>query len=294
MDWQQLRYFLALAAAGSLAGAARRLGVSKATAWRQVHALEEALGTRLFERDAKGYALTPIGRRFLANVESIGRTIDLACQAIASEPATVEGEVRVTAPELLGDAIAGRLPDLAMQHPGLALEMIVGSPAATLTARETDIALRFEQSRGVGFRQTASFPIRFAVYGAPAYLKRFGAPKRIDDFSGHRLIDFEHTLAHLAPDAWRRSGGRGAEIVFRCNSPHARLAAARAGIGLALVAEVLGNEATGVVPVLDGDTVGALELFVLVAARLQDEPRVAAAREFLCDVLAEATGTPSR
>lgn len=292
MHWEPLRFFLALATAGSLAGAARRLRVSKATVWRQVRALEQSLGAPLLERQASGYTLTPAGRRFLGNVEGVERTIEAACQTLSAEPASIEGEVRVTAPELAGRAIARRLPALAARHPRLALEMITGSPAATLAARDTDIALRFEQPQGGGFTLATRFPIRFAVYAAPAYLRRFGRPLALDDFAGHRLIEFEHSLAQLAPEPWRARGGRGATIAFRSNSPHLRLAAARAGLGLALVAEIFAADEPGVRAVLDGDAVGSLDLFVFVSARLRYEPRVVAAQEFLNEALTNATGTP--
>jgi molybdate transport repressor ModE-like protein len=290
MNWQQLRYFLALAAAGSLAGAAQRLRVSKATAWRQVRALEQSLGVRLLERHASGYALTQAGRRFLASVESVSRTIEIACRTLSAEPALVEGEVRVTAPELLGAALARRLPMLAARHPGLVLEVITGSPAASLAARDTDIALRFERPRGSTFALADSFPIGFAVYAAPAYVERLGAPKKIDDFAGHRLIDFEHSLAQLAPEPWRQRGGAAAEIVFRSNSPHVRLAAARAGLGLALLAKCFVAEDPGLVPVLGADDVGTLNLLMLVSTHLRHESRIVAAQDFLRDALAEATG----
>lgn len=289
MDWEPLRYFLALASAGSLAGAARRLGVSKATVWRQVRALERSLGAPLLERQASGYTLTPAGRRFLANVEGLERTIEAACQTLTAEPAAIEGEVRVTAPELAGRAIARRLPTLAARHPGLALEMITGSPAVTLAARDTDIALRFEQPQGGGFSLATRVPIRFAVYAAPAYLRRFGRPRALDDFAGHRLIEFEHSLAQLAPEPWRARGGRGAAIAFRSNSPHLRLATARAGLGLALLAEIFAADEPGVRTVFDGDSVGSLDLFVFVSARLKYEPRVVAALEFLTEALTDAT-----
>jgi molybdate transport repressor ModE-like protein len=289
MDWEPLRYFLALASAGSLAGAARRLGVSKATVWRQVRTLERSLAAPLLERQASGYTLTPTGRRFLANVEGVERTIEAACQTLLAEPAAIEGEVRVTAPELAGRAIARRLPALTARHPGLALEIITGSPAATLAARDTDVALRFEQPQGGGFSLATRVPIRFAVYAAPAYLRRFGRPRALDDFAGHRLIDFEHSLAQLAPEPWRAQGGRGATIAFRSNSPHLRLAAARAGLGLALVAEIFAADEPGVRAVFDGGAVGSLDLYVFVSTRLKYEPRVVAALELLTKALTDAT-----
>ncbi len=285
MDWQNFRHFLAVAESGSLAGAARRLQVSKATVWRHVRALQEFLGVTLLETHAGGQLLTPAGERFLADIEGVSRTIETACQSLLTTPAPIAGEVRVTAPELIGSVVIRGLSALHERHPGIALELVTGSPVTSLAARDTDISLRFEEPRGKGFTRVAAVPVPFAVFAAPDYIKQFGVPKKIDDFSGHRLIDFEHSLAQLAPTAWRQRGGQNADIAFRSNSPYLRLAAARAGIGLALLSESFVAGDPGLCRVLDSRLVGSLELLVLVSHQLRREPRVIAVRDFLCDLL---------
>lgn len=129
------------------------------------------------------------------------------------------------------------------------------------------------------------FAIPFNVYAAPSYLKRFGAPKSIDDFKGHRLVDFDRSWAHIAPKPWQKSGGRGATVVFRSNSPHARLAAVRAGLGLVLLPELMARGSPELSVVLPADLVGTLELAMYVAMPLKREPRIIAARDFLIDLL---------
>lgn len=289
MDWQDLRHFLAVAESGSLAGAARRMQVSKATVWRHVRSLQDFLGVSLFETHPTGQFLTPAGKRFMSSIVGINRTIDNACQAVLAEPTLIAGEVRVTAPELIGIVVIRALPALLETHPGIALELVTGSPASSLAARDTDISLRFDAPRSGGFARIATIPVPFGVFAAPSYLERFGVPDRLDDFSGHRLIAFEHSLAQLAPKAWLQRGGRNADIVFRSNSPHTRLAAARDGVGLALLAESFAAGEPGLLRVLDSGTVGGLELLVLVSNELTHEPRVVAVRDFLCDVLNSST-----
>jgi len=285
MDWQDLRYFLAVAESGSLAGAARRMQVSKATIWRHVRSLQEFLGISLLENHPGGQQLTPAGERFLVGITGINRTIEMACQSALAKPAPLSGEVRVTAPELIGSVVIRGLRELNERHPGIALELVTGSPAASLAARDTDISLRFDAPSNSGFTCAATVPVPFGIFAAPVYLKRYGAPMRLDDFSGHRLISFEHSLAQLAPKAWLQRGGKNAEVAFRSNSPHLRLAAARAGVGLALLAESFVAEDPGLHRVLGSDVVGGLDLLVLISNKLTREPRVVAVQEFLCDAL---------
>lgn len=281
MDWDDLKVFLGVAAAGSLAGAARRLGVSQATVWRRVRALERALGTSLFDRHPAGYVLTAAGAKFLKSLDGVQRRVEAARVTLDGTPEEVEGEVRVAAPEFAGVMLARALPALAGRHPRLAVELLTGSPAAALLARDVDLALRVERPAGGGFALEASFDIPCALYASAAYLRRFGMPRTVDDLKGHRLIDFDHSLAHVAPKPWQRSGGGGAAVVFRSNSPHARLQAALAGLGLAMLPVSLAEGATGLRSALGPDAVGHMELMMFGSIELRREPRVAAVRDFL-------------
>lgn len=248
-------------------------------------ALEDSLETQLFERRPEGYVLAAAGTALLKSLDGVQRAIETAGRGLAQSPAGAEGEVRITAPEFPGQLLAERLANLGRRHPRLVIELLTGSPAASLMAREVDIALRVERSPSAGFALEAVFPIPFSVYAAPSYLKRFGAPKAIDDLKGHRLIDFDRSWAHIAPKPWQKSGGRGATVVFRSNSPHARLAALRAGLGLCMLPELMVRDDPELCLVLPSDAVGTLDLMMFVAAQLKREPRVVAARDFLVELL---------
>jgi len=285
MNWDDLKVFLAVAGAGSLAGGARRLNVSQATTWRRVRALEEAMQVTLFERRASGYAITPVGTKLLRAIDGVQRTIDAAQGRVADADDALAGEVRVAAPEFVGLMMARRLPDLAARHPRLVVELLTGSPAAGLVVRDVDVALRAERMLSGGFSLEHVFRVPFALYAAPRYLRRFGAPRAIDDLKGHRLIGFDHSMAHVAPKPWLRAGGRGATIAFRSNSPHARMLAARAGLGLVMLPEPLVGDAPGLSRVLPSDAVGRLDLMLFVNHALRREPRVGAVRDFVVATL---------
>jgi len=287
MDWEDLRVFLAVAGAGSLAGGARRLSVSQATAWRRIQALENSLRVTLFDRRPGGYVLTSVGTNLLRAVDGVQRTIEGARGQLTDEPEAIQGEVRVAAPEFVGLMLAERLPQLAARHPHLVIELLTGSPAAGLLVRDVDIAFRVERMLGGGFALEGVFPIPFGLYASPGYLKRFGSPRAIDDLHGHRLIGFDHSMAHVAPKPWLRSGGRGAVIAFRSNSPYARLLAARAGLGLAMLPEPLVRDSPGIRLALPSAQVGKLDLMMFVSAELKREPRVTAARNFLVELFAD-------
>lgn len=283
MDWDNLKVFLGVAEAGSLAGASRRLRLSQATVWRRVRALEEELGATLFERHAAGYALTPAGTGLLRRLGGVHASIEAACRGLDGGIDAAEGEVRVTAPEFAGLMIAGALAELAQRHPRLVVELLTRSPIAALAARDVDIALRVEPLPAGAFALEDIYAIPFGLYAAPAYLAQHGAPAAANRLSGHRLIDFDYSLAHLAPRVWQAAGGKGATVVFRSNSPNARLAAARAGLGLALLPQPLGDDDPHLRRVLGNDAVGNLDLMMFIRAEMQRDTRIGAVRDFLAE-----------
>jgi len=295
MNWNDLRVFLAVAEVGSLAGAARRLRLSHATAWRRIGALERSLKAALFERRPGGYVLTPAGLRFLEGIGGVQRTVDSACRQLTQAAAVAEGEVRVAAPEFAGPMLAAGLGRLAERHPQLTLELLTGSPAASLLARDVDIALRVERQPAGGLTPEALFAIPCGLYASSAYLRRFGTPAAIDSLAGHRLVDFDRSIAHIAPKPWLRAGGRGAAVVFRSSSPHARMAAARDGLGLAMLPEPFVGRGAGLRRVIASDQVGCLDLMLFVNAGLRREPRITATRDHLVELLSPyAVAAPPR
>lgn len=284
MDWEDVKVFLGVAEAGSLAGAARRLRVSQATVWRRIRALERSLGTALFERHAVGYVLTSAGARFLRSLNGVQRRLEAARTELDGQPEEIDGEVRVAAPEFAGIMIVSALPQLASRHPQLTVELLTGSPAASLLARDVDIALRVEPPATSGFAVEATFAVPCGLYATAGYIRRFGSPQAVDRLDGHCLIDFDHSMAHVAPRPWEKSADKGAKVVFRSNSPHARLAAVRTGLGLAMLPEPLARGVPSLRPVLTSQQVGHLDLMMLMRIELRREPRVTAVRDFLNDL----------
>jgi molybdate transport repressor ModE-like protein len=288
VDWEDLKVFLAVANAGSLAAAARRLRLSQATVWRRMRALDEALDTELFERRATGYVLTSRGAAFFRALDGVDQTISSAQRRLASGSEVAEGEVRVAAPEFLASLIAMHAAALASRYPLLHIEAVFASPLALLGVRDADISIRTEAPLIGGFYIHGAYPIAFAVYASRAYLERRGMPKSLDDLAGHDLIDFDHSITHAAPDAWRSADLSEVNISFRASSPHARLAAMRAGLGLALLPNCLIADEREVRTALSTDEIGALDLVMCVNAELRNEPRIAACAQYLDDTLRAA------
>ena len=285
MDWEDVKVFLAVARAGSLAAAARRLRLSQATVWRRMRALDEALSATLFERRSTGYVLTTQGTSFLRALDGVDETFASARRRLAEGGETPEGEVRVSLPEFLAPLIGARVPGLNSSHPRIQLESLSASPLAQLGVRDADVAVRAERPLVGGYWISEPYPVPFALYAAPAYVQRHGAPTALDALAGHRLVDFDHSIEHAAPGPWRDADLSEVQVVFRSSSPHARLEAARGGAGLAMLPECLVGDDPALRVVIPSSRVGALGLLICVNVDLMREPRIAAIVEFLDEFL---------
>lgn len=279
LDWEDLRYFVALAQHGSLSATARALKVNHATVARRLAALEERLERNLFDRRADGYVPNAAG---LAALESARRMEEAAIDLLhqVERDTMLSGRVRLTTTRAFADSfLAPRLAPFAARHPQIELELIGESRNMSLTRREADLALRLGRPRDGDFTARQVATLAFQFYAAPSYLKR----RR--DATEHSFITFDEENAAL-PEAQhlRRLAGKGG-ITFRSNSQIAQAAAARAGFGLALLPCYLARGDGGLVAVpLDADRLRR-EVWMLIRRDLARVPRIRLVADHLAGLL---------
>ena len=178
LDWNDLRYFLAIARGGTLARASRDLGINATTVGRRLVALEEEVQARLFDRTPDGYVLTPSGRDLLPRAERMeGEAIALDRDVIGADQRP-SGAVRLTATEMLATRfIMPHMPRFHATHPEITLELECTTRVVSLARREADIALRLARPRedNVVGRRLASVPL--SLYAAPSYVAERGLPE---------------------------------------------------------------------------------------------------------------------
>ena len=146
LDWDNLRYFLAVARAGKLTAAARRLGQDHTTVGRRIASLESAFQSKLFERRPDGYRLTEVGQRLYENVDALESSVWEIQRNIAGRTQHVEGLVRIGAPDDFGNIfLAKRIGELQGLHPGLKIELITLPYTLSVSKREADISIGLER-----------------------------------------------------------------------------------------------------------------------------------------------------
>jgi molybdate transport repressor ModE-like protein len=143
-DWNDLRYFLAIARGGSTGAAAKALGVNQSTVQRRIRALEAALDRSLAERQAGGYRLTADGQQLLAYAEQVEATVSALQRQSATLDNRATGLVKLTTHVTVGQRIikSGFLDSFHSGHPGITVELIMEQRALDLSKGEADIAIR--------------------------------------------------------------------------------------------------------------------------------------------------------
>jgi DNA-binding transcriptional LysR family regulator len=287
LDWDDLRYFLAVARAGSLSAAARVLGVAQPTVGRRISALQRRLGAKLFTPTATGQELAPSGRRLLVHAERMELEGVAAERAIAGRDAGLKGRVRLTSSEwMIGAVLGPLLRPFVVLHPELELELVADVSHLSLTRREADLAIRpsrFEQPDVVQ-REVAI--VAFGLYASDSYLAERGVPDFAQHGEGHRLIAMSEALTKIPDLGWLPSFTAKASVVVRTNGrePMARMAAA--GIGMTCLPRFLGD-ATPNLRLLATPTPGPERQLWLGCHRdVRAIPRVKATIAFLAEGLA--------
>jgi DNA-binding transcriptional LysR family regulator len=286
VNWDDLRYLLAVHRKGTLAGAAKELKVTKATASRRLAALEASVGTRLFDRKPDGLVLTPAGLAVLEAAQGMEHAAasveDRLASAAEGEP---RGTVRLTAPPWLAELLLiPTLPDLKVRFPDLEVDLVGTNQFLNLAQREADIALRNVRPEHQSLVARKVAVIGYSVYASPDYLRARGMPPSMDAIEGHDVLAYEG-LAGPFGFEWLREPSRGGRITFRANDAKALLSAAAAGLGLVAAPCILGDVEASVVRV---PTLGFVrgDVFLVTQAQVSRTPRVRAVGDFVAEVFA--------
>ncbi|SDR53957.1 transcriptional regulator, LysR family [Rhizobiales bacterium GAS113] len=277
MTIEDLRLLTALAEAGSLAGAARRILVNHASAWRRLGALEQRLGARLFERSRTGYTPTPAGEEAIAVASRVVTELGELERRLAGQDIRLTGIVRLTTAETLLDLLVPILAELRHVHPGIVVELVTTNAFFTLTRRDADIALRPAASAPEGLVARRLAGVATAAYATADYLEdRTG----IDPLALDWLAP-DDSLAHLGSARWIAEHVEQDRIVHRSSTLMGLLAAARAGMGVAPLPCYLGDTDTTLRRVLPPVPEMASALFLLTHPDLRRMVRIRAVLDML-------------
>ena len=250
-DWDDLRFFLAVARAGTLTLAASRLKTDHATVSRRITGLETALKAQLFERRPQGTTLTDAGTRLLQSAETIETAAVSAQNTIGDANLALSGVVRIAAPDGFGTLfLSSRLAKLNAQYPDLTIQLVSIPRAVSVSKREADIAVVInapEEGR-LRVKKLTNYALHF--YGSRDYLALHGTPANLEELKSHRLITYVPDLLFSAelnfmPELFGPSFRR-----FECASALGQLEAVKAGAGIGILHDYTASDDANLVKLM--------------------------------------------
>jgi DNA-binding transcriptional LysR family regulator len=250
MNWDDLRIFLAIARAGQILGAARRLGLNHATVSRRLTGLEDSLSVKLFHRQTNGCELTESGGRFLEIAERVEREMNEVRGAVASDSETVTGTVRIGAPDGFGVAfLAPRLAALTARNPDLSVQLVPVPRSFSLSRHEADIAITVDRPREGRLIARKLVDYTLGLYASREYLSRNGMPEMPAELSRHSLVGY---VADLVIDPTLDYAGEFSaqwHARFQISSALGQVEAVRAGAGIGILHSFIARSFGDLVPV---------------------------------------------
>lgn len=284
MDWNDLRYFLAVHEAGSLAGAARALRVDHATVGRRLDALERDLGAKLFTRSPEGLTFTVAGAALLPEAREMARVAEAALRRVQGEDARIEGTVRLTTSEGFAGYLAQRLGPLREQYPALLVEILGTNRQLDLLRGEADVALRLAPPTQPDLIARRVAETGWALYASQGYIARRGAPATPEALGGHDVIGFDASFARIPGAVWL-GDGRGGTFAMRVSGLLPALNATIAGVGIAVLPCLLGD-AEPTLTRLSAGVLVSCEAYLVLHRDLARVGRVRAVLDYLSELMA--------
>ena len=284
-DWDDLRFFLAVARQGSTLSAGRALKVNQSTVQRRLAVLEQRLGRPLVKRHPTGYRLTEFGEEMTAYAERVEDAVLAFEQRLETSRREAVGVVRVTCPEPLVYRItqSALLDRFHARYPGIRVEFVMSDKYVDLAKGEADIALRSGDTDDmdlVGRKIADSF---WAVYASGKYVEQHGKPHSVADLERHPIIGFDESMIHHRAAKWLREVAPNGRVVARNNSVLGLLYAVKSGIGVAPLPTALGDAEADLVRVLGPIPELARIWRLLTLPDLRHTPRVAAFFDFIVE-----------
>jgi len=281
LHWDDLRIVLAIHAAGSLAGAARRLNVSHATVFRRLGDIERRLGVKLFERERSGYTATVAGEELAATAADVETAVIEVERRVAGRDLRPSGRVCVTTTDTLQvGLLAPFFAAFQAAYPDIRLDIVVSSRVADLARREADIAIRPVNrppetlvGRRIGRIEQAVYDQRERVDSAPAG----------DEARNCAWVGPEPRMGYRLLERWMAAQHLDAACACRVDSLLGMQAAVRTGSGRAVLPCYLADPDPGLCRVGEPVAELATDLWLLIHPDLRATTRIRAVMEFIGD-----------
>ncbi|PCK01685.1 MAG: LysR family transcriptional regulator [Alteromonadaceae bacterium] len=275
MNWDDLRFFLALSREGTLSGAGKALAVKHTTVARRISALEEKLGSRLFDRLPSGYAMTQVAENLYPHALSMEELVQAADREVFGMDTQLKGTLKLTASyDVFTRLITPKLSQFTDQYPGIDIELLSSATLADLAGRQADIALRLTPKPPEYLVGREVLPLRHGVYASSKYLQT----KRVTE----KLILWR---AEREMPEWVSDHFSGARVVARTTEIMTMVDAVKNHMGLARMPCYVADAESSLRRIDVALAPSGWGVWVLSHVDLRSTARVRVCRDFLIDII---------
>jgi DNA-binding transcriptional LysR family regulator len=293
LDWDDLRYVLAISRARSVSDAVKMLSISHSTIMRRIDALEEKLQVRLFERLRTGYVLTEAGAALCEIAQQFEPMVTEVERQIVGRDTRPEGDLKISTASVLAQyLLPNALAHFRMAHREIQLEIKTSHERIDFSGRQADIALRMSAEVPDYLVGRKLGNIRFRIYGwhSAPYMENYRETPLPLKTLTEKLpwITFERDQQSRIYDRWLHANVLQSSIVMRADHFPNTLALLRTGLGITLLPEFVANDIQGIVALSDPIEELQSPLWLLTHPDLRNTARVRAFMKFVGDELKES------
>ena len=283
-NWNDLKFFLAVARQQSTIAAGKTLGVNQSTVHRRLVELEKRLQRKLVTREPVGYRLTDYAKELLPYAERIESEVKDFERHVKDKTRDLTGVIRVTCPE----PIVSRLTKSALfdrfheRYPALRIEFLSSDRYLDLTKGEADIAFRSGDTDEelVGRKIADSL---WAVYASKDYIARHGKPEKLEDLKQHLLVAFDVSLSNHRTSTWLKEVAPDAKIAARSNSVLGLASSIKSGVGIGPLPTAVGDAEEQLVKIMGPIPELTRSWRILTHPDLRRTPRISAFFDFIVE-----------
>lgn len=288
-NWDDLRYYLAVARSGSLSAAARELSVSHATVLRRIDHLETDLGVKLFKRLQSGYQLSEAGAILLDEATAIAAGLDTLQAKVQGRDDALAGSIRIAQTENVVVDLYPLYARFSADHPAIKLQVLLSPNPVNLNKLEADVAIRQTESPGELLVGRKVGQVRFSAYASADYLSRFTHAPALADLDwvlwDRSVSDWGiedscfHQLFRQVP---------APRVVMETASYSEIVSAVRAGMGASFLSRQIARQHPELVPIPRCEIEASTSLWVLTHRDLRKNRRVQRFMHFIAEGLMQS------
>lgn len=280
--WDDLQFFLAVARNGQLSRAARQLRTSHVTVARRIERLEDALKTRLFERNPRGYELTAAGQRLVPMAERMEQETGRLQEEIAGSAAAHRGILRLNTPEGFSNFFCNHLlSGFAERFPAISLELVSIQQIMSLSRKVSDVAVMLDPPKGGPYSSEKITDYSLHLYASRDYLARSAPIRQREDVTAHPFIGYIEDMIFAPGLDYLGDVHPGLRAQFQSSSIYSQLIATRKGLGLCVLPYYVASPYDDLQIILPDDVILRRHYWLVCHRDLRTIPRERAVIEHL-------------